>query len=133
MIKTVKNFFIGVVSVAILALGVGMTSPFIPQVAACDDGYTLQNGACIVVGDDDLPKDLTVVIKNIVNVALYVLGALSVLMLIYGGFRYTTSGGKSESIVAAKNTILYAIIGVIVALLSYAIVNFVITAFTKSA
>ena len=47
-------------------------------------------------------------------------------MLIYGGIRYTVSGGESAAVTSAKNTILYAIIGIIVALLAYAIVNFVL-------
>jgi hypothetical protein len=48
-------------------------------------------------------------------------------MLIYGGIRYTISAGDSKAVTDAKNTILYAIIGIIVALLAYAIVNFVLT------
>jgi hypothetical protein len=51
-------------------------------------------------------------------------------MLIIGGVRYTMSGGNDKSVAAAKNTILYAVIGVVVALLAYAIVNFVLTTFT---
>ena len=47
-------------------------------------------------------------------------------MLIWGGIRYTTSGGNANSVTAAKNTILYAVIGLIVAILAYAIVNWVI-------
>jgi hypothetical protein len=47
-------------------------------------------------------------------------------MLIYGGIRYTISGGDSSSVTAAKNTIMYAVIGIVVALLAYAIVNFVL-------
>jgi hypothetical protein len=47
-------------------------------------------------------------------------------MLIYGGLRYVISGGDSKKVTDAKNTIMYAIIGLIIAILSYAIVNFVI-------
>jgi hypothetical protein len=53
-------------------------------------------------------------------------------MLIVGGIRYTMSAGNEKSVGAAKNTILYAIIGVVVAVLAYAIVNFVIGAFTAT-
>lgn len=62
----------------------------------------------------------------ITNAALFLIGAVSVIMLIYGGIRYTISGGDSSAITAAKNTILYAIVGIVVALLAYAIVNFVV-------
>ena len=49
-------------------------------------------------------------------------------MLIYGGLRYVISGGDSKKVTDAKNTIMYAIIGLIIAILAYAIVNFVINA-----
>lgn len=69
--------------------------------------------------------------QKISNIALFLLGAVSVLMLIYGGIRYTISGGDSGAISAAKNTILYAIVGIVVALLAYAIVGFVINALSS--
>jgi hypothetical protein len=52
-------------------------------------------------------------------------------MLIWGGLRYVVSGGNSNSVTAAKNTILYAIVGLIIALFAYAIVNFVIGSLTN--
>jgi ABC-type Na+ efflux pump permease subunit len=54
-------------------------------------------------------------------------------MLIYGGIRYTISGGDAKNVTAAKNTILYAIVGIVVAILAFAIVNFVITSLTPVA
>jgi hypothetical protein len=67
----------------------------------------------------------------IINTLLFVIGAVAVVMLVYGGIRYTISGGDQASVTAAKNTILYAVIGIIVAVMAYAIVNFVLTAITK--
>jgi multisubunit Na+/H+ antiporter MnhB subunit len=58
-----------------------------------------------------------------------VLGAIAVIMIVIGGIRYTLSNGESAAITGAKNTILYAVIGLVVALLAYAIVNFVLGAF----
>lgn len=66
------------------------------------------------------------VFVNITNTAMFLLGALSVIMLIYGGIRYTLSGGNAEAVKNAKNTILYAVIGVVVAIMAFAAVNFVI-------
>ena len=60
---------------------------------------------------------------------LYIIGAVSVIMIIVGGLRYVVSGGNATAITAAKNTILYAVIGVLVALFAYAMINFVITSF----
>lgn len=64
------------------------------------------------------------------NVLLFIIGAISVIMLIIGGIRYVVSAGDSNAVTGAKNTIMYAIIGIIVALLAYALVNFVLTSFT---
>jgi len=69
----------------------------------------------------------------IVNTILFVIGGIAVLMLIYGGIRYTISGGDEKAVTSAKNTILYAVIGIIVAVLAYAIVNFVLTALIGTA
>ena len=70
------------------------------------------------------------IFQTITNVLLYVIGAISVIMLIIGGIRYVVSGGDSGAVTSAKNTILYAVIGIVVAILAYALVNFVITSFT---
>ena len=60
---------------------------------------------------------------------LFIIGVLSVIMIIYGGIIYVISAGDSGRVSKAKNTIMYAIVGLVVALLAYAIVNFVITRF----
>jgi multisubunit Na+/H+ antiporter MnhB subunit len=65
-------------------------------------------------------------------VLLFIIGAISVIMLIIGGIRYVVSGGDSSAVTSAKNTILYAIVGIIVALLAYALVNFVLTSFSAA-
>lgn len=66
-------------------------------------------------------------IKNVINLLLYVLGVIAVIMIIVGGIRYTTSNGDSSAIKSAKDTILYSVVGLVVAILSFAIVNFVVT------
>ena len=72
---------------------------------------------------------LTDMIKIIVNVLLFIVGVVSVIMIVIGGIKYTTSNGDSNQVTSAKNTILYSVIGLIVAILAYAIVDFVIGAF----
>lgn len=69
----------------------------------------------------------TSMVKIVVNALLYILGAVSVVMIIVGGVRYTTSMGDAKRIETAKDTILYAVVGLVVAILAYAIVNFVVT------
>lgn len=66
-------------------------------------------------------------VSTVVNILLFVIGTVSVIMIILGGLRYVLSNGDSTQITSAKNTILYAVIGLVVALLAYAIVNFVVT------
>jgi multisubunit Na+/H+ antiporter MnhB subunit len=71
------------------------------------------------------------IFQTVTNVLLFIIGAVSVIMLIIGGIRYTISQGDSAAVTSAKNTILYAIIGIVVAILAYAAVNFVITSFQQ--
>ena len=54
------------------------------------------------------------------------------IMLIIGGFRYVVSQGDQQQVQSAKNTILYAVVGIVVAILAYAAVNFVIGSFVKT-
>jgi len=68
-------------------------------------------------------------IQTIVNMLLFLLGAIAVIMIVIGGIRYTTSNGDSGNIKSAKDTILYAAVGLVVAILAYAIVNFVVSTF----
>lgn len=65
-------------------------------------------------------------LKQIINILLFIIGAISVIMIIIGGLRYVLSGGDANSIKAGKDSVLYAIIGLVVALMAYAIVNFVL-------
>lgn len=71
----------------------------------------------------------TGIFTTVTNVMLFIVGAISVIMIVIGGFRYVLSGGNSTNVTAAKNTILYAIVGLVVAMLAYAMINFVITSF----
>lgn len=63
---------------------------------------------------------------NLINTMIYVIGAISVLMIVIGGLRYTISGGDSGQTKSAKDTIIYAVVGVVIAILSYVILNFVV-------
>jgi len=67
------------------------------------------------------------IFNTIANTLIFLVGAIAVLFLIIGGLRYVVSNGEAKNVEAAKNTILYAIIGIVVAILAYAAVKFVIT------
>ena len=127
MKKTIKTLLMGMLAVPVLALGVSLVAPAISQPAFAQT--SIQDGASAAKDDaqaESLKGD-DGVFKLVTNIALYIIGAVSVLMLIYGGIRYTISGGDTAAVTAAKNTILYAIVGIVVALMAYAIVNFVLT------
>lgn len=98
-------------------------------------------GAINVIGNACTPanKDTAVckssgdsvgkLIQTIINTLLFVIGAISVIMIIVGGIRYVLSNGNASQINSAKDTVLYAVIGLVVALLAYAIVGFVLNQF----
>lgn len=108
-------------------LGVAVLLPGSDVMAQSD---IIQDAVNDLGGGDSL--ELTSVIKLIIDVLLYFIGALSVVMIIYGGFKYVTSSGESSAVASAKNTILYAVIGLIVSVLAFGIVNFVIGLFDES-
>ena len=114
--------------VLIIALFVGVT------LSQTVSALTLQEGA-EAARCDGCPKDLfgdTGAFKQITNTVLYIVGIIAVIMLIIGGVRYVISGGDSKKVTDAKNTVLYAIIGLVICFFSYAIVNFVITSLPSS-
>ena len=114
-----------------LVLSFGLVAPAIlpnnNQVAYADAKTQIQSGLKAAGGDT---KDTSgTLITKLINVMLFIIGVLSVIMIIYGGIIYVISAGDSGRVSKAKNTIMYAIVGLVVALLAYAIVNFVITRF----
>lgn len=129
----IKNTVLAVLAVPVLALGVSVW--IAPQASAVCDINSGISGAADCAKSEDQPADLFGtggVFQTITDVLLFVIGAVSVIMLILGGIRYTISQGDSAAVTAAKNTILYAIIGLVVAILAYAAVHFVIGSFVKT-
>lgn len=78
-------------------------------------------------------KNLTDIIATVVNIISIVVGVIAVIMIIWGGLKYITSGGESGKITSAKNTIIYALIGLVVVALAQFIVRFVLTKATDVA
>lgn len=136
MKNIIKKSLQALLIVPVFALGVSalsgvLYSPAVHAECTTDASGGLSGGAGCAQGKDqqsDLFGD-SGVFKTITNVLLFIIGAISVIMLIIGGIRYVVSGGDSTAVTSAKNTILYAIVGIVVAILAYALVNFVITSF----
>jgi hypothetical protein len=87
-------------------------------------------GTSCASGNDQNPAQATTQVNNTVKTVISVLsiavGAVAVIMIIIGGVRYVTSGGKSESVTAAKNTIIYALVGLVIAASAQVLVHFVL-------
>ncbi len=136
MKQLITNSLKGLLVVPVLALALSFAAvPLADPVSArvIDEGI---DGGASAAKSEDQGEDLFAadgIFRTITNVLLFLIGAIAVIMLIIGGIRYTISGGDSTAVTSAKNTILYAVIGIIVALLAYAIVNFVLDSFMAGA
>lgn len=117
-----------VVSVMLMSLGfVGAISS--PSYAACD----VNNGIGGAVNEDcskgsGQQTELFGeggIITLIINIMLFIIGILCVIMIIFGGIRYTISNGDKSKVENAKNTIVYAVVGLVIAIVAFALVNWV--------
>lgn len=132
MKSIIKKSLQSLLIVPALALGVSLVAPVLqPTDAHAQFDQGLQDGADSAQGKDQQAELFgdDGIFKTITNVLLFIIGAISVIMLIIGGIRYVVSGGDSGAVTSAKNTILYAIVGIVVAILAYALVNFVVDSF----
>ena len=80
-------------------------------------------------GSNGLQKFIWTIVLNIIDDMLRVVGLACVIFIIYGGFKYMTSTGSSDGMSKAKTTILNAIIGLVISVMSVAIVNLVVGSF----
>jgi hypothetical protein len=71
------------------------------------------------------------IIQTVINILSIIVGAVSVIMIIVGGFRYVISGGDANGVQGAKNTIIYAVIGLVVVLFAQIIVRFIFSNATR--
>ncbi len=137
MISMIKKMSASLLLVPALVLGIGLFAPAVPAAqAACDPGTGL-GGA---LGDDgcvqeaaegsgmqmgDLFGGSDSIIRNVINIMLFIVGILSVIMVIWGGISYVLSRGDPEKVKNSKNIILYSVVGLIIAIIAFALVNWV--------
>ncbi len=150
MIQTLKNNILPIAVATLLALSASLmiltpVSAQDPPAAGVDDrtdvtrkmqnsarcgsnigGLSGNNTVNNCTNMDDASGGIEDLIKTIINVFSAIVGSISVIMIIIGGFRYITSGGDSNSVGGAKNTILYAIVGLIIVAFAQIIVQFVL-------
>ena len=124
MLKKIQSIVVALVVSA--GIGAVALAPVV-NAAPADE---VKKGLNAVGGSGSSSTDPADIIALIVKVLLFIIGAISVIMIIIGGIRYTISQGDSGQVTSAKNTILYAVIGLLVAIFAYAIVNFVVDRLT---
>jgi hypothetical protein len=93
---------------------------------AATNGDPSAGAACAKPNGVSSTLSVGTIIQDVTNVLIFGVGAISVIVLIIGGLRYVVSGGNATSVQGAKNTILYAIVGIVVSVAAYAIVQFVL-------
>lgn len=87
------------------------------------------SGSC---GNVDVTTKINNLVHTVINLLSAIVGVVAVIMIIVGGLRYITSGGNDANVTSAKNTLLYAIIGLIIVALAQIIVRFVLTKVTQA-
>ena len=141
MIQKIKSFIL--ISMTALTFGAPMLVPVVVS-AACDsstiqqslgkgiDSATGVSGSC-TDSNTDGAGSLQAVAKKVVNIFSIIVGIVAVIFVIYGGFRYITSGGDSGSVGNAKNTLIYALVGLVIVALAQLIVHYVLSTATGAA
>ena len=136
MLKKIKNYI--VIMLASLSLGVPVMVPAIANAAPCNSiGTAINQGINSATGSNsgcgtgaNLTSGVGSIAKTVVNLFSVVVGVISVIMIIYAGFRYVTSGGESGNVSGAKNTLIYAIVGLVIVAISQLIVHYVLNSAT---
>ncbi len=140
MIRRLLSFW----AALFISLSVGSFAFVTPALAQTTDGTApeITNGLCSGVNlsfTDQTCRNnpgqandkLNQIIHTIINLISVVVGVVAVIMIIVGGLRYITSGGSDTSVTGAKNTILYAVIGLVIVALAQVIVRFVLSKLTQ--
>ncbi len=131
MIQTLKKLILRLSIVSLIAFPV-----LAPVTVHAVDTQNVQQNLCAGANLDVNNTDCSTgdpsgrvngILATTINIFSLVVGVIAVIMIIVGGLKYITSGGESANITGAKNTILYAIIGLVVVALAQFIVRFVLT------
>jgi hypothetical protein len=140
MIQTIKkvltslslSLLVAVPLMAVAAPTVSAQNDNISNGLSCGANLSVSNissspSSCGPVDDGQAGQKVDNIIKLIINIFSLLVGVVAVIMIIVGGLKYITSGGDSGNVSGAKNTILYAIIGLVVVALAQIVVKFVLS------
>ncbi len=134
------NKLIQKITMAVASAGIALFAVLVPAVAYAQTPSIqngLDTGTCLSTTDtscstQDPNQTIDNIIRQVINIFSLIVGVVSVIMVIIGGLKYITSSGESNSINSAKNTIMFAVIGLIVVALAQVIVKFVLNKATQS-
>ena len=136
MLQKIKTSFLQIMALALLAT-FGFTSVVVaqakPQEAICTGAQTLTissgdpNSSACQDDADDVEGRVNNLITQIINIFSVIVGIIAVIMIIYGGLKYITSGGDSSRVTSARQTLIYALIGLIIVALAQFLVRFVLS------
>ena len=133
MISKIRNMLVAVATLFAFAAPVAIPA----VVFAADDlvtpglcgGVEVSPGAgtgdCTATGTDAAGR-VSDLLRKVINIFSWIVGVIAVIMIIVGGLKYITSGGDSSNVSSAKNTILYALVGLVIVALAQFIVRFVL-------
>ena len=127
LVAVMSFAMVGAVAVAVPATGSAACSAIAKKVSQGASGAatgTQTDNCDTSTGVDD--NSITAAAKKIVDLISIIVGIIAVIMIIWGGFRYITFGGDSGKVGNAKNSLIYAIVGLIIVALVQLIVRFVL-------
>lgn len=113
----------------VITLGIVLGFAFAPLAVATPVGASVWkpcNGNSEAAVCADKTNNGEKMIKSVVDLLFYVIGVIAVVVIIIGGIKFVTADGDSSKIKSARETILYAVVGLVVALMAYAIVEFTV-------
>jgi type IV secretion system pilin len=144
MIKKLKSIILSLSFLLMLAAPAAIAVPAYAATGTPQETTDIQSNLCQGSNLDltstsstcattvpDPSGGVTATIKKIINILSVIIGAIAVVMIIIGGFRYVTSAGSAEGTKAARQTIIYAIVGLVVVALAQVIVHFVLNSVTS--
>jgi hypothetical protein len=134
MNKIIKRIILSTTALLAILMPVGLVVAPVYAASGADIDQSLCKGANLDVTDGSCKSDpveaqqtVNDIIATVINIFSVVVGVTAVIMIIVGGFQYITSGGDSGKVTTAKNTILFAIVGLVIVALAQVIVNFVLS------
>lgn len=118
-----KRIILAIVALASITVG---AFALVPNTALAASGGSKTDVCSGIGGCNDSTNNITNTIRNAVNLFSAIVGVIAVIVILIAGFQYVSAAGDSSKVTNAKNTLIYAIVGLVVAALSQAIVQFVL-------